>query len=40
MANVATLLGLLGTVSGLIHAFAAVATVNPAKTNLLAALRP
>src|SRR5258707_12487545 len=28
-ANVATLLGLLGTVSGLIHAFAAVATVNP-----------
>ena len=38
MANVATLLGLLGTVSGLIHAFAAVATVNPAeKANLLAA---
>ena len=37
-ANVATLLGLLGTVSGLIHAFAAVATVNPAeKANLLAA---
>ena len=30
LANVATLLGLLGTVSGLIHAFAAVATVNPA----------
>ncbi len=29
-ANLATLLGLLGTVSGLIHAFAAVATVNPA----------
>jgi biopolymer transport protein ExbB len=27
-ANLATLLGLLGTVSGLIHAFAAVATVN------------
>jgi biopolymer transport protein ExbB len=38
MANVATLLGLLGTVSGLIHAFAAVATVNPAeKANLLSA---
>ena len=38
LANVATLLGLLGTVSGLIHAFAAVATVNPAeKANLLAA---
>jgi biopolymer transport protein ExbB len=37
-ANVATLLGLLGTVNGLIHAFAAVATVNPAeKANLLAA---
>jgi biopolymer transport protein ExbB len=37
-ANVATLLGLLGTVSGLIHAFGAVATVNPAeKANLLAA---
>jgi biopolymer transport protein ExbB len=37
-ANVATLLGLLGTVSGLIHAFSAVATVNPAeKANLLAA---
>ena len=37
-ANVATLLGLLGTVSGLIHAFAAVATVNPAdKANLLSA---
>jgi biopolymer transport protein ExbB len=36
-ANVATLLGLLGTVNGLIHAFAAVATVNPAeKANLLA----
>ena len=32
------LLGLLGTVSGLIHAFGAVATVNPAdKANLLAA---
>jgi len=37
-ANVATLLGLLGTVSGLIHSFAAVATVNPAeKANLLSA---
>ena len=37
-ANLATLLGLLGTVSGLIHAFAAVATVNPAeKANLLSA---
>ncbi|HKE44180.1 MAG TPA: MotA/TolQ/ExbB proton channel family protein, partial [Steroidobacteraceae bacterium] len=31
-------LGLLGTVSGLIHAFSAVATVNPAeKANLLSA---
>jgi biopolymer transport protein ExbB len=37
-ANVATLLGLLGTVSGLIHSFSAVATVNPAeKANLLSA---
>jgi biopolymer transport protein ExbB len=37
-ANLATLLGLLGTVSGLIHAFGAVATANPAeKANLLAA---
>jgi biopolymer transport protein ExbB len=37
-ANLATLLGLLGTVSGLIHAFGAVSTVNPAdKANLLAA---
>src|SRR5512145_3486038 len=37
-ANLATLLGLLGTVSGLIHAFTAVATVNPAeKANLLSA---
>jgi biopolymer transport protein ExbB len=37
-ANLATLLGLLGTVSGLIHAFAAVAAVNPAeKANLLSA---
>jgi biopolymer transport protein ExbB len=36
-ANLATLLGLLGTVSGLIHAFSAVATANPAeKANLLA----
>ena len=36
-ANLATLLGLLGTVSGLIHAFTAVATANPAeKANLLA----
>src|SRR5262245_29784484 len=37
-ANLATLLGLLGTVSGLIQAFAAVSTVNPAeKANLLSA---
>jgi len=37
-ANLATLLGLLGTVSGLIHAFAAVSAVNPAeKANLLSA---
>jgi biopolymer transport protein ExbB len=37
-ANLATLLGLLGTVSGLIHAFSAVATVNPPeKANLLSA---
>ncbi|MEX2205612.1 MAG: MotA/TolQ/ExbB proton channel family protein [Myxococcota bacterium] len=37
-ANLATLLGLLGTVSGLIHAFAAVATANPVdKANLLSA---
>src|SRR5262249_39478574 len=35
-ANLATLLGLLGTVSGLIHAFSAVASANPAeKANLL-----
>ncbi|MEJ1962484.1 MAG: MotA/TolQ/ExbB proton channel family protein [Gammaproteobacteria bacterium] len=37
-ANLATLLGLLGTVIGLIHAFGAVAAVNPAeKANLLSA---
>src|SRR6185312_4368585 len=37
-ANMATLMGLLGTIIGLIHAFAAVATVNPAeKANLLSA---
>src|SRR6202171_1044123 len=37
-ANLATLLGLLGTVMGLIRAFAAVATVNPAeKAKLLSA---
>ncbi|MEO8316460.1 MAG: MotA/TolQ/ExbB proton channel family protein, partial [Pseudomonadota bacterium] len=37
-ANLATLLGLLGTVMGLISAFSAVATVNPAeKANLLSA---
>ena len=37
-ANMATLLGLLGTVIGLFSAFAAVATVNPAeKANLLSA---
>ena len=37
-ANLATLLGLLGTVMGLINAFHAVATVNPAeKANLLSA---
>lgn len=37
-ANMATLLGLLGTVIGLISAFGAVATVNPAeKANLLSA---
>jgi biopolymer transport protein ExbB/TolQ len=37
-ANLATLLGLLGTVIGLISAFAAVATVNPSeKANLLSA---
>ena len=38
LANIATLLGLLGTIVGLINAFAAVATVNPAeKANLLSA---
>ena len=38
LANLATLLGLLGTVMGLIAAFTAVATVNPAeKANLLSA---
>src|ERR1700732_4466754 len=37
-ANLATLLGLLGTVMGLIRAFAAVGSVNPAeKANLLSA---
>lgn len=37
-ANLATLVGLLGTVSGLIHAFSAVAMANPAeKANLLSA---
>ena len=37
-ANMATLLGLLGTVIGLISAFAAVSTVNPAeRANLLSA---
>jgi biopolymer transport protein ExbB len=37
-ANLSTLLGLLGTVMGLIQAFSAVATVNPAeKANLLSA---
>ena len=37
-ANVATLLGLLGTIIGLIHGFQAVANVNPAeKANMLSA---
>lgn len=34
-ANVSTLLGLLGTVMGLIHAFTAVASVNPAEKAAL-----
>ena len=38
LANIGMLMGLLGTVIGLIHAFAAVATANPAeKASLLAA---
>jgi biopolymer transport protein ExbB/TolQ len=38
LGNVATLLGLLGTIIGLIHAFAAVANANPAdKATILAA---
>ncbi len=38
LGNVATLLGLLGTIVGLIHAFAAVANANPAdKATILAA---
>jgi biopolymer transport protein ExbB/TolQ len=38
LANVATLLGLLGTIIGLIHAFTAVASADPAeKANLLSA---
>ena len=38
IASISPLLGLLGTVIGLIHAFSAVATVNPAeKANLLSA---
>ncbi len=38
LSNVATLFGLLGTIMGLIHAFAAVATASPAeKAALLAA---
>ncbi|MGJ8668216.1 MAG: MotA/TolQ/ExbB proton channel family protein [Oceanococcus sp.] len=37
-ANVATLLGLLGTIIGLIHGFSAVANANPAeKANMLSA---
>jgi biopolymer transport protein ExbB len=37
-ANVITLVGLLGTISGLIHAFTAVAQVNPSeKAELLSA---
>ncbi|HVN41964.1 MAG TPA: MotA/TolQ/ExbB proton channel family protein [Steroidobacteraceae bacterium] len=38
LANIGMLMGLLGTVIGLIHAFAAVASVNPAeKASMLAA---
>ena len=38
LANIGMLMGLLGTIIGLIHAFAAVATANPAeKASLLAA---
>ena len=38
LANIGMLMGLLGTIVGLIHAFAAVATANPAeKASLLAA---
>jgi biopolymer transport protein ExbB/TolQ len=38
LANVGMLMGLLGTVIGLIHAFAAVASVNPAeKASMLSA---
>jgi biopolymer transport protein ExbB len=38
MANIATLLGLLGTIMGLIQAFTAVANANPAeKADLLSA---
>lgn len=38
LANIGMLMGLLGTVIGLIHAFAAVATVNPAeKASMLSA---
>lgn len=38
LANVATLLGLLGTIIGLIHAFTAVASADPAeKANMLSA---
>jgi len=37
LGNVSTLLGLLGTILGLIHAFAAVANANPAdKATILA----